>query len=76
MDFLNQYGLDECVYIHRDPPQVCGGGIVVSVDAWNNNAISISLSGRDGWATAKRHEIIIAAFIFFYSAFSSDSSYC
>ena len=23
-----------------------------------------ALSGRDGWATAKRHEIIIAAFIF------------
>ena len=48
MDFLNQYGLDECVYIHRDPPQVCGGGIVVSVDAWNNNG-NINIAVRTGW---------------------------
>lgn len=51
MAFLNQYGLDKSVYIHRDPPQVCGGGIVVSVDAWNNNG-NINIAVRTGAALA------------------------
>ena len=47
MAFLNQYGFDEIVYIHRNPPEVCGCGRVVTCDAWNNNG-NIDVAVRTG----------------------------
>lgn len=55
MIFLNQYGFDESVYIHRDSPQVCRSGIVVSVDAWNNNG-NVDVAIRTGTTLAVRSE--------------------
>ena len=55
MAFLNQYGLDESVHIHRDPPQVCGSGRVVTYDAWNNNG-NIDVAVRTGATLAVRSE--------------------
>ena len=79
MYFLDQDRLDESVHIHRDPPQVCGGGIVVSVDAWNNNG-NIDVAVRTGATLAVRSEqvhlrradgINHGSFVFFGDAYNS-----